>query len=86
MPILLSKSLNREKFIYKLESLGVETRPIISGNFLKQPAIKKYNLIRNNKFINSDIINDHGFFIGLPTKKISNKFINRLVKIFEKNI
>ena len=86
IPILIKNKKNRNKFISKIEKKGVETRPIISGNFLKQPAIKKYNLIRNNKFINSDIINDHGFFIGLPTKKISNKFINRLVKIFEKNI
>ena len=34
--------------IEKLEKKGVETRPIISGNFLKQPAIRKYKLNSKN--------------------------------------
>ena len=36
IPILVSKKLNRNKIVHKLEKWGVETRPIISGNFLKQ--------------------------------------------------
>jgi CDP-4-dehydro-6-deoxyglucose reductase, E1 len=86
IPILIKDKKKRKSFINKIEKDGVETRPIISGNFLKQPSVKKYNLVKKNKFINSDVINDHGFFIGLPTRKINSKFVNRLVKIFEKNI
>lgn len=86
IPILIKDKKNRVKFVKKLEKNGIETRPIISGNFLKQPAIKKYNLLGNKKFINADIINDQGFFIGLPTRKISNTYINRIVKTFEKSI
>ena len=62
----------------------METRPIISGNFLKQPSIKKYKLNSGGKFKNSDLINNHGFFIGLPTNNISDKKIRKLVNIFEK--
>ena len=65
---------------------GVETRPIISGNFLKKPSVKKYNLLGNQRFKNSDIVNEKGFFIGLPTKKITNSFVNKIVKIFEKSL
>ena len=86
IPILIKNKNNRNYFVSKIEKNGVETRPIISGNFLKQPAVKKYNLIKKNRLINSDIINNHGFFIGLPTRKLNSNIINRLVKIFEKNI
>jgi len=86
IPILLSKNINRNKFLKKIEKIGVETRPIISGNFLKQPSIQKYNLLQNSKFINSDIVNKHGFFIGLPTSAISDKNIKKLVDAFEKSL
>ena len=86
IPIYIKNRLNRRKFIMKLEKRGVETRPIISGNFIKQPSVKKYKLLKNSKFLNSDVVNDHGFFIGLPTKKINNIFVNQLVKAFEESI
>ena len=86
IPIYIKNKLNRKKFIIKLEKRGVETRPIISGNFIKQPSVKKYKLLGNSKFLNSDVVNDHGFFIGLPTKKINNIFVNQLVKVFEESI
>ena len=49
IPILVSKKLSKNKIVGKLEKFGVETRPIISGNFLKQPAIKKYNIKNKEK-------------------------------------
>ena len=39
------KSLEiRKKFINFLEEKSIETRPIISGNFLNQPAAKLYKI------------------------------------------
>ena len=86
IPIYIKNKSNRKKFIKNIEKRGVETRPIISGNFIKQPSVKKYKLLNGIKFANSDIVNDHGFFIGLPTKKISNVFIKKIVKTFEQSI
>ena len=87
IPILIKNENNRKKFLYNLEKRGVETRPIISGNFLRQPSVIKYNLVNKKlKFHNSDIINNKGFFIGLPSRKINNAFISDFVKIFEKSI
>ena len=86
IPIILSKKINKKLFIKKIENKGIETRPIISGNFLKQPSIKKYNLISNSKMKNADYINNFGFFIGLPTKKISTLIIKKLVKVFEQSV
>ena len=83
LPILVNKKYIKIKknFLKILNKTKIETRPIISGNFLNQPCIKLYNLKkRNEKFIGSQEIEDRGFFIGLPTKKISEKKLNFLVK------
>ena len=86
IPILISKKLKKEKIINNLEKKGVETRPIISGNFLKQPSIKKYNLNRKMKMKNAEYINQKGFFIGLPTKPLGKNKVRKLAKIFEQSI
>lgn len=86
IPIYIKNKNNRKKFIKNIEKKGIETRPIISGNFIRQPSVKKYKLLKNEKFSNSDIVNNHGFFIGLPTKKINNIFVNKIVKAFEESI
>ena len=86
IPIYIKDKKNRNNFIKNIEKKGIETRPIISGNFIKQPSVKKYKLLKGIKFSNSDIVNDHGFFIGLPTKKINNIFVNKIIKAFEQSI
>lgn len=84
--VFLNKKINKRKFIYKLEKYGVETRPIISGNFLKQPSIKKYQIKDKFKFKNADYVDDYGFYIGLPTERIKNSTLKKLVKAFEKSL
>ena len=81
-PIILNKRyLGRKNNLLKmLAKKGVETRPIISGNFLRQPVAKLYKLDKEKgKFRNADEIQNLGFFIGLHTQKITNKSLNRLV-------
>jgi CDP-6-deoxy-D-xylo-4-hexulose-3-dehydrase len=83
LPILIDKrySNKKKKFLNYLTRRGVENRPILSGNFTNQPATKLYNL--NNKklvFSNAQKVEDLGFFIGLHTKKISNKIAEYIAK------
>ena len=67
-------SIKKSKYLNYLEKKGIETRPIISGNFANQPAVKLYKLNKSNeKFKNAQIIENLGFFIGLHTKKIDSK-------------
>jgi CDP-6-deoxy-D-xylo-4-hexulose-3-dehydrase len=83
LPILINKKFIKIKkiFLNKLNKEKIETRPIISGNFLNQPCIKLYKLkSKNEKFLGSQEIEDRGFFVGLPTKKISNEKLNFLIK------
>ena len=68
-----------------LDEHGVETRPIISGNFLNQPSIKLFKLQnQNQKFPQAQEVENLGFFIGLHTKSIKPKTLNRLTDILLK--
>ena len=80
-PILLSKKFKKKKkkFMDYLDLKGIETRPIISGNFLNHPAAKLYNLNKDKKtFKNAQEIQDLGFLIGLHTRRI-NKIKLKLI-------
>jgi CDP-6-deoxy-D-xylo-4-hexulose-3-dehydrase len=86
LPILLRTDLKnkKNKFLKYLNFNNIETRPIISGNFLNQPAAKLYNYNHNRGdmkkyFPVSQDIEERGFFIGLPTNKIHSKQLNYLV-------
>ena len=70
-PILINKKLlhKKQKFLSYLNKKKIETRPILSGNFLNQPSAKLYNLNNQNiKFNSAQEIEDRGFFIGIPSK------------------
>ena len=86
-PILLDAKYIRkkEKFLNFLNKNRVETRPIISGNFVNQPAINLYNISYNLKELqNSKQIDKRGFFIGLPTTKLSDKVVKKLAELLLK--
>ena len=78
-PILLNPKMKLKKkiFINLIEKKGLQTRPIISGSFLNQPATKLYSLNEKKlKFKGAELVEQLGFVIGLHTKKISKKQIN----------
>lgn len=72
----LSKDLNLIKRLMNFcKENHIETRPIISGNLLKQTCYKNYEDYRN--FKNSEFFHTHGFYIGIYPK-LSDKQINIL--------
>ena len=54
----------RRMIIDSLEENGVETRPIVSGNFLRNPVIDKLNVIATGSFPVAERIHTGGFFLG----------------------
>jgi CDP-6-deoxy-D-xylo-4-hexulose-3-dehydrase len=66
LPII---SLNKEDNLRKIkicEDLQIETRPLISGNLLRQTCINKYDDYK--KFTNSELLHQHAFYVGLHNK------------------
>ena len=86
-PILLSNRFRNKKkrFVNYLDSKGIETRPIISGNFLNQPAAKLYKLNKERRnYPNTQAVQELGFLIGLHTKKIDENKLKLIHDTFFK--
>jgi CDP-4-dehydro-6-deoxyglucose reductase, E1 len=54
----------RKEVIELLTKNGVETRPIVAGNFMKNPVIDRLNWDSYGTFGAADDIDQNGFFIG----------------------
>ncbi len=83
-PLMINKNKIKSKknFLNFLNKNRIETRPIISGNFVNQPAIKKYKIkYKRSNLKNSQDIEDRGFFIGLPTKILGSSEINKITNL-----
>ena len=71
----------KKQFFNFLKKKGIETRVIISGNFINQQSAKIYNLNPENEiFPKAQEIENRGFFIGLHSKSVSEETLNYLVK------
>lgn len=64
---LIFKNENHKKIISDYcESHGIETRPIISGNLLRQTALSSFG--NYQEFKNSEYVDTHGVYVGLHNK------------------
>ena len=91
-PILLKKKcgLSRTKLQIFLEERGIQTRPIFTGNILRQPIMKK-RIFKKSKYsnINSDDIMENGLLIGCHHGLKNNELkyiIETIKKIIKINI
>lgn len=63
LPIICKTKELKVKALGLCDSLKIESRPIISGNLLRQNAFKQYDIYE--KFKNSELLNENGFYVGL---------------------
>ena len=64
-PIVIRNSdHDRSKLQIELENRGIQTRTIFTGNILRQPVAKKYNLKSDSEFPNSDFVMRGGILLG----------------------
>ncbi len=54
----------RDQFVDTLTSHNIEVRPIVAGNFTKNPVIKYFNYAIHNELSNADLLHQNGFFVG----------------------
>lgn len=89
-PITLNKNFSNitKNLINYLETNGIETRPIISGNFLDQPVMERINY-KKSLLPNSEIISDTSFYIGCyehVTKERAILVINKIKDFIDSKI
>lgn len=67
LPIMLNPNapISRNDVTRKLQSLGIETRPIVAGNLTKQPVSRRFGWLREGNLPGANAIHDQGFYIGL---------------------
>ena len=63
----------RDIIIKKFYTNQIECRPIVTGNFLKNPVIKLLNHKKSGKFINADNLHNNGLFLGNHSKNLSKQ-------------
>jgi len=79
LPFHCVSSATRNYLIKHLRSIGVETRPFLVGNLLRQPFMSDYK--KSPYLPNSEEIHDHAFYIG------NNHFITeRQIKALAKEL
>jgi len=64
LPFIAKSAEMRIKARRVLGEHGVATRPIIAGNFIKQPAERTFTYLNPYSLTNADIIDQRGFMVG----------------------
>jgi len=83
-PCLIAEKYSKQHRAYLnyLSESGVENRPIVSGNFARQPGLRLMGIDCDPKdFPGAELITTVGFFIGLHTEPVSDKIIKNLTDI-----
>ena len=78
LPFIVKERKWRNQVQEYLEENGIETRPLCSGNLLRQPFLSEYEPFK--EFPKVDYLHYHGFFIG-NNHLISNEDVRKLDKI-----
>ena len=68
LPFVLRDAAIKAPFRELIRENGIESRPLISGNLLQQPFLKKY--YKAGEFEVADMLHRNAFYIG------NNQFVN----------
>jgi CDP-6-deoxy-D-xylo-4-hexulose-3-dehydrase len=68
LPFLFRDRERKLEFQRFITSEGIENRPLISGNLLRQPFLEEY--YRPTRFPNADFLHFNAFYVG------NNQFVN----------
>ena len=72
----------RMEFLQYLDKNGIENRPIISGNFIRQPCINAFcNEERPEDYPGAEAIHTRGFFIGVHQIPLDQTVIDKLADV-----
>jgi CDP-6-deoxy-D-xylo-4-hexulose-3-dehydrase len=68
VPLFLREELKKDRaaVVDALSAAGVETRPIMGGNFAEQPAAKRHGFLQTGTLTQAEFVNRRGLYIGIP--------------------
>lgn len=69
-------SIDRKKVINLLENNGIQSRPIVTGNFVNNEVIKYFDYEIPYELNNAEIIDKNGFFIGNHHVPMKNEILS----------
>ncbi len=85
--VICNENTNRQNLIQALSKAGIETRPIVAGNFTKNSVIDFFDYsIGKDGLKNADLIHTNGFTVGnhhIPMKDMINHLEKTLTEYFE---
>ena len=74
--VLKNKLLGkRSEVLKKLSNANIETRPIVAGNFTKNPTIKYMDHTISGELKNSEYIDENGFFVGNDHRDLKSRIL-----------
>lgn len=80
--MFIDEQISLKDYINYLTNNGVENRPIISGNMVRQPVIRDLcPELQPEDFVGADKCHFRGLFIGLPSSLMSDAMVEDLVNI-----
>lgn len=69
----------KQEYLSYLTAKGIENRPVVSGNFVRQPALKSLGLnCKPEDFPGAEEIDSRGFFIGIHTNILTDQQVTYL--------
>lgn len=69
----LANKVERKKLYLFLKSRGIESRPIVAGNFATQPVMRMLDIQINGNLEMSNQINDKGLFFGNDQRDLKSE-------------
>lgn len=83
--IINDRSLIRKNLIKLLTKNHIDTRPIVTGNFVKNDVMKYFNYKIHKSLNNANYIHNNGFFVGNSHEDLTNE-IEYLKDVLNKNL
>jgi CDP-6-deoxy-D-xylo-4-hexulose-3-dehydrase len=63
-PLIARNNIIKQKLLVKLRACGIEYRPVVGGNLLRQPYMTGYDISGKTGPYNVDIVHENGIYIG----------------------
>tara|TARA_B100001093_G_scaffold313169_1_gene298845 strand:+ start:14071 stop:15246 length:1176 start_codon:yes stop_codon:yes gene_type:complete len=76
-------AFDRQFFLKKLNNAGFESRPIVSGNFVKNDVVKFFDYTQHGILKNAEYLDMNGLFVGNHHYDLHDDFFSSLKLILE---